>query len=60
MPQDPIVADIHRIREQLWRECHGSAEEMADRQRRIQEQCRDRLIDPAEWKRRWRETKKTR
>jgi hypothetical protein len=52
MAEDPIVAEIHRIREQLWRECHGSAEEMAARQRRWQEQHKDRLIDPEEWRRR--------
>ena len=52
MTQDPIVAEIHRVREQLWQECHGSAEEMAERQRRLQEQSKDRLIDPEEWKRR--------
>jgi hypothetical protein len=52
MPQDPIVAEIHRVRERMWRECHGSAEEMADRQRRVQKECAGRLIDPAEWKRR--------
>lgn len=60
MPQDPIVAEIHRIREQLWRECHGSAEAMAERQRRSQEQYRDHLIDPAEWQRRRKDEKKVR
>ena len=61
MPQDPIVAEIHRIREQLWRECHGSAEEMGERQRRLQKECGGRLIDPAKWKRRRkRETRSTR
>jgi len=60
-PQDPIVAEIHRIREQLWRKCHGSAEEMGDRQRRLQKECQDRLIDPAKWKRRrQREAKRAR
>ena len=52
MPQDPIVAEIHRIRERLWRECHGSAEEMGERQRRLQKECRGLLIDPTKWKRR--------
>ena len=52
MTQDPIVAEIHRIREQLWKECHGSVEEMAERQRRLQQQNKERLIDPEEWKRR--------
>jgi hypothetical protein len=52
MAQDPFIAEIHRIREDLWRACHGKAEEMAERQRRLQEQCKDRLIDPVEWQRR--------
>jgi hypothetical protein len=52
MTPDPIVAEIHRIREQLWELCHGSAEEMAERQRRLQRQNQARLIDPEEWKRR--------
>jgi hypothetical protein len=50
MTKDPIVAEIHRIRQQLWKECHGSVEEMAHRQRRLQQQNPERLIDPAEWK----------
>jgi len=36
----------------LWQECHGSAEEMAEGQRRLQEQSKDRLVDPVEWKQR--------
>ncbi len=52
MTSDPIVAEIHRIREQLWEQCHGSVEEMAERQRRLQQQNQGRLIDPEEWKRR--------
>lgn len=52
MPNDPIVAELHRVREQLWEECHGSAEEMEERQRIIQRELDDRLIDPEEWRRR--------
>ncbi len=52
MIQDPIVAEIHRIREQLWLECHGSVEEMAERQRRLQRQNPAHLIDPEQWKQR--------
>ena len=37
MTNDPIIAEIHRIREEIWNECHGSALEMAERQRRLQE-----------------------
>lgn len=59
MTEDPIVAEIHRIREQLWRDCHGSIEQMAERQRRLQTQNKDRLIDPDEWKRRREAAKQT-
>lgn len=52
MMPNPIVDDLHRIREQLWEQCHGSAEEMAERQRRLQEQLHDRLTDPEDWRRR--------
>lgn len=52
MPDDAIVAEIHRIREQLWEQCHGSIEEMAERQRRLQRQIPARLTDPEQWKRR--------
>ena len=52
MTRDPIVAELHRIREQLWEECHGSAEAMADRQQRVQQDCQDRLIDLEAWRRR--------
>lgn len=50
MTPDPIVAEIHRVREQLWEECHASAEEMAERQRGLQQRHSERLIDPEEWK----------
>ena len=56
MTSDPIVAEIHRIREQLWEQCNGSPEEMADRQRTLQQQHKDRLIDPKEWRLRRRAT----
>jgi len=49
MSQDPIIEEIHRIREQLWEHCHGSIEEMAERQRRLQEQAREHLADPKHW-----------
>jgi hypothetical protein len=52
MIHDPILAELHRIREQLWQECHGSAQQRAERQRRLQEQQKDRLIDVQAWKRR--------
>ena len=52
MPTDPIVAEIHRIREQLWKQCHGRAEEMAERQRNLPQPDKSRLVDPDKWKKR--------
>ncbi len=51
MLRDPIIEELHRFREQMWEECHGSIGEMAERQRVVQEQLKDRLVDPEEWKR---------
>jgi hypothetical protein len=50
MTKDPIIAEIHRIRERLWRECHGSVEEMAEKLRRSQEEHPSQLIDPVKSK----------
>ena len=50
--KDPIVEEIHRVREQIWKECHQSARQFALRQRKVQREYADRLIDPNEWKRR--------
>jgi hypothetical protein len=49
MTDDPIVAEIHRIRERIWDQCHGSEEEMAQRQKQLP-QDPDRLIDVTKWK----------
>jgi hypothetical protein len=54
MSSDPIIAEIHAAREHLWNLYHGSAEEMAERQRQWQELHPDRMIDVARW---WRERK---
>ena len=53
MPTDPIVAEIHRIREKLWKECHGSAKKMAERQRNLPQPDKSRLVDPRKWKKRY-------
>ena len=50
--KDPIIAEIHRVREEIWEECHGSVREMAEKQRQVQKEFADRLIDPEEWNRR--------
>jgi hypothetical protein len=51
-PKDPIIAEIHRVRERIWKECHENAREFTLRQRKIQREYADRLIDVNEWKRR--------
>ena len=50
MTTDPIVAQIHKIREQLWKKCHGSAQEMAQRQQQLPQPDKSRVVDPAKWK----------
>lgn len=50
--KDPIVEEIHRVREKIWKECHQNDQEFALRQRKLQRQYLDRLIDPDKWKRR--------
>jgi hypothetical protein len=52
MTTDPIVEQIHQIRRKLWEVCHGSAEEMAMRQQRLQRRSKGRLIDPEKWRHR--------
>lgn len=59
MTDDPIVAEIHRIRDRIWEQCHGSDEEMAERQRQMPQDPR-RMVDMNEWKRqRQQQPKKT-
>jgi hypothetical protein len=44
MTDDPIVEEIHRIRDQMLAECGGDFEKYMDRIREAQEQDRDRLV----------------
>ena len=44
MIQDPIVEEIHRIRDQMLAECGGDFQKYMDRIREAQEQDRDRLV----------------
>jgi len=44
MLNDPIVAEIHRVRERLLAECGGDMQKYLDRLREAQIQDKDRLV----------------
>ena len=44
MIDDPIVEEIHRIRDQMLAECGGDFDKYMDRIREAQEQDRARLV----------------
>lgn len=45
MIDDPVVEEIHKIREKLWEECGGSLDKLMDRlQAREEEEDRSRLV----------------
>jgi hypothetical protein len=48
MIHDPIVEEIHRIRDQMLAECGGDFLKYMDRIREAQEQDRDRLVTKEE------------
>jgi hypothetical protein len=55
MIHDPIVEEIHRIRDKMLAECGGDFQKYMDRIREAQEQDRDRLVTKEELLRRKRE-----
>ena len=56
MTYDPIVDEIHRIRDRMLAECGGDFQKYMDRIREAQEQDRDRLVTKEEVLRRKKET----
>ena len=44
MNRDPIVEEIHRIRERMWRECGGDYDKLIARWRAAQAEHKDRLV----------------
>ena len=44
MIDDPIVEEIHKVREKLWEECGGSLDKLMDRLRAREEEDRSRLV----------------
>jgi hypothetical protein len=57
MIEDPIVEEIHRIRNRMLAECGGDFQKYMNRIRDAQEQDRDRLITKEEVLRRKQEAK---
>lgn len=52
MIDDPVVEEIHKIREKLWEECGGSLDKLMDRLQAREEGDRSRLVhDVSEIKR---------
>ncbi len=46
MIRDPIVEEIHRIRERMWDECGGNLDQLIETFRTSEAQHRDRIITP--------------
>ena len=44
MKHDPIVEEIHQIREKLLAECDGDLDKLMDRFKAAEEQDRDRMV----------------
>ncbi len=44
MIDDPIVEEIHKVREKLWEECGGSLDKLMDRLQAREEEDRSRLV----------------
>ncbi len=47
MTRDPIVDEIHRSREKIWKECGEDAKKLFDRLRAAEAKHKDRLVSPA-------------
>jgi hypothetical protein len=50
MRPDPIVEEIHRIREQMWDECGGNLDRLIDSLRASEATHQDRIASPAQLK----------
>jgi hypothetical protein len=48
MNRDPIVEEVHRVREQMWEECGGSMDRLIEYLRAGEAQHRDRIISKEE------------
>ncbi len=48
MNRDPIVEEVHRVREQMWDECGGDMDRLIECLRAGEAQYRDRVISKEE------------
>lgn len=46
MMRDPIVEEIHRIRERMWEEAGGDLDRLIEALRATEAQHRDRIVRP--------------
>jgi len=47
MTRDPIVEEIHRAREKIWKECGEDAKKFFERLKAAEAKHKDRLVSPA-------------
>jgi len=50
MDRDPIVEEIHQVRDKLLEECHGDLDELMDRLKRREREDRGRIISLEQFK----------
>ena len=50
MNEDPVVEEIHRIREKMLEDCGGDLERLMDRMKNHESRHKDRLISPKDFK----------
>lgn len=46
MKRDPIVEEVHRVRQQMWDESGGDLDRLIDSLRATESEHQDRLISP--------------
>jgi hypothetical protein len=51
MTKDPIIEEIHRIREKMLEECGGDLEKLMDRLKARESRHKDRLVSEKDIKR---------
>jgi len=47
MTRDPIVEEIHRAREKIWKECGEDGKKFFERLKAAEAKHKDRLVSPA-------------
>jgi len=50
MDRDPIVEEVHQIRDKLLEECHGDLDELMDRLKMREREDRGRIISLEQFK----------